>query len=46
MLNHGDIYIMSEKAVGNDWKKIYAEALNNGYRFLSYGDGSLLIKYS
>lgn len=21
MLNHGDIYIMSEKAVGNDWKK-------------------------
>ncbi len=20
-LNHGDIYIMSEKAVGSDWKK-------------------------
>lgn len=29
--------------VGNDWKKIYNEALNNGYRFLSYGDSSLLI---
>jgi S-adenosylmethionine:tRNA ribosyltransferase-isomerase len=29
--------------VGNDWKKIYAEALKNEYRFLSYGDSSLLI---
>jgi S-adenosylmethionine:tRNA ribosyltransferase-isomerase len=28
--------------VGNDWKKIYAYALDNGFRFLSYGDGSLL----
>lgn len=29
--------------VGNDWKKIYDEALSNNYRFLSYGDSSLLI---
>ena len=28
--------------VGNDWKKIYDLALANNYRFLSYGDGSLL----
>lgn len=28
--------------VGNDWKKIYSEALRNDYRFLSYGDSSLL----
>ncbi|MFZ6012733.1 MAG: S-adenosylmethionine:tRNA ribosyltransferase-isomerase [Bacteroidota bacterium] len=28
---------------GNDWKKIYNEALHNDYRFLSYGDSSLLI---
>ncbi|WP_353717350.1 S-adenosylmethionine:tRNA ribosyltransferase-isomerase [Dyadobacter sp. 676] len=28
--------------VGNDWKTIYSEALKNGYRFLSYGDSSLL----
>lgn len=28
--------------VGDDWKKIYQYALNNNYRFLSYGDGSLL----
>lgn len=28
--------------VGSNWKKIYQEALENGYRFLSYGDSSLL----
>jgi S-adenosylmethionine:tRNA ribosyltransferase-isomerase len=28
--------------VGNDWKKIYQHALQRQYRFLSYGDGSLL----
>lgn len=28
--------------VGKDWKKIYNHALQNNYRFLSYGDGSLL----
>jgi S-adenosylmethionine:tRNA ribosyltransferase-isomerase len=28
---------------GNDWKRIYREALENNYRFLSYGDSSLLI---
>ena len=28
--------------VGDDWKKIYQEALAEGYRFLSYGDSSLL----
>ncbi|MCF8324529.1 MAG: S-adenosylmethionine:tRNA ribosyltransferase-isomerase [Leadbetterella sp.] len=27
----------------NNWKKIYFEALNNNYRFLSFGDSSLLI---
>lgn len=30
--------------VGDDWKKIYQYALNNNFRFLSYGDGSLLWK--
>jgi S-adenosylmethionine:tRNA ribosyltransferase-isomerase len=28
--------------VGEEWKKIYETALKEGYRFLSYGDGSLL----
>ena len=27
---------------GNNWRKIYEYALENGFRFLSYGDGSLL----
>lgn len=29
--------------IGDDWKKVYQEALNNDYRFLSYGDSSLLL---
>jgi S-adenosylmethionine:tRNA ribosyltransferase-isomerase len=29
--------------VGEDWRKIYREALDNDYRFLSYGDSSLLL---
>jgi S-adenosylmethionine:tRNA ribosyltransferase-isomerase len=28
--------------VGDDWKKIYNYAICNGFRFLSYGDSSLL----
>ncbi len=29
--------------IGDDWREIYDEALHNNYRFLSYGDSSLLI---
>ena len=29
--------------IGDDWKKVYAYALDNGFRFLSYGDSSILI---
>jgi S-adenosylmethionine:tRNA ribosyltransferase-isomerase len=29
--------------IGEDWKKVYQSALDNNYRFLSYGDSSLLI---
>lgn len=28
--------------IGDDWRKVYDYALENGFRFLSYGDGSLL----
>lgn len=28
--------------LGEDWKKVYQEALDKNYRFLSYGDSSLL----
>ncbi len=31
--------------VGGDWKTIYDFALSNGFRFLSYGDSSLLFKH-
>ena len=30
--------------VGEDWKRIYNYALNNDFRFLSYGDSSILIR--
>ncbi len=29
--------------IGEDWRKVYQEALDEGYRFLSYGDSSLLM---
>jgi len=29
--------------IGDDWRKVYHEALQNDYRFLSYGDSSLLL---
>lgn len=32
--------------IGDDWKGVYDEALANNYRFLSYGDSSLLIPKS
>ena len=30
--------------VGGDWRTIYRYALDNGFRFLSYGDSSLLYR--
>lgn len=29
--------------IGNDWKRVYQHALDHDYRFLSYGDSSLLL---
>jgi S-adenosylmethionine:tRNA ribosyltransferase-isomerase len=29
--------------IGEDWRKVYQQALDHEYRFLSYGDSSLLI---
>lgn len=29
--------------IGNDWRKVYNYALDHDFRFLSYGDGSLLL---
>jgi S-adenosylmethionine:tRNA ribosyltransferase-isomerase len=36
------LLLLVAAAVGDDWKKIYGYALENDFRFLSYGDGSLL----
>lgn len=30
--------------IGNDWRKVYNYALSNDFRFLSYGDSSLLLR--
>lgn len=30
--------------IGEDWRKVYSYALDNGFRFLSYGDSSLLFR--
>lgn len=30
--------------IGDDWKRAYSQAKENGYRFFSYGDSSLLFK--
>ncbi len=36
------LLLLVAAAVGNDWREIYSCALENDFRFLSYGDGSLL----
>ncbi len=37
------LLLLVAAAVGKEWKKIYEYALENNFRFLSYGDGSLLL---
>lgn len=36
------LLLLVAAAIGNDWKRIYSYALENDFRFLSYGDGSVL----
>jgi len=36
------LLLLVAAAVGDDWRKIYDYALENDFRFLSYGDGNLL----
>jgi S-adenosylmethionine:tRNA ribosyltransferase-isomerase len=36
------LILLISSILGGDWKRIYEEALKNQYRFLSYGDSSLL----
>lgn len=37
------LLLLVSALVGDDWHKIYDYALDNGFRFLSYGDSSMLI---
>ena len=36
------LLLLISALIGEDWKKVYEFALENDFRFLSYGDGSLL----
>jgi S-adenosylmethionine:tRNA ribosyltransferase-isomerase len=36
------LLLLVAAAIGDGWKKVYQYALENDFRFLSYGDGSLL----
>jgi S-adenosylmethionine:tRNA ribosyltransferase-isomerase len=38
------LLVLIAALIGDDWKKVYDSALSNEYRFLSYGDSSLLFK--
>lgn len=40
------LLVLVSAFIGSDWKKVYREALDGGYRFLSYGDSSLLLPIS
>lgn len=37
-------FVDGEKLEGENWHSIYKYAMNHGFRFLSYGDSSLLIR--
>lgn len=39
---HSTLLLLIAALVGEQWKQIYREALAHGYRFLSYGDSSML----
>jgi S-adenosylmethionine:tRNA ribosyltransferase-isomerase len=37
------LLLLVSALIGSDWRKVYHHALQHGYRFLSYGDSSLLL---
>jgi S-adenosylmethionine:tRNA ribosyltransferase-isomerase len=39
---HSTLLVLVAAFIGEDWKKVYEYALQNQFRFLSYGDGCLL----
>ena len=41
---HSTLLLLVSAFVGDDWRDIYTYALGHGFRFLSYGDSSILTK--
>ena len=37
------LLLLISALIGDDWRKVYQHAIQNNYRFLSYGDASLLL---
>lgn len=37
------LLVLVEALIGSDWRRVYQEAMENDYRFLSYGDSSWLV---
>ncbi|HTR28651.1 MAG TPA: S-adenosylmethionine:tRNA ribosyltransferase-isomerase [Puia sp.] len=37
------LLLLVASLIGEDWKRVYRYALDNGFRFLSYGDGCLFL---
>jgi len=37
------LLVLISAFIGSDWKRVYSEAIKENYRFLSYGDSSLLL---
>lgn len=42
-LPQSTLLLLVSALIGEDWKKVYQYALHHDFRFLSYGDGSILI---
>jgi S-adenosylmethionine:tRNA ribosyltransferase-isomerase len=38
------LLVLVSAFIGSDWERVYDHAMANDYRFLSYGDSSLLLR--
>ena len=42
---HSTLLLLIAALIGEDWHRVYEYALSHEFRFLSYGDSSLLLPY-
>ena len=42
---HTSLLLMIDSFVGDRWRRLYSDALERGYRFLSFGDAMLLDRH-